>query len=58
MKRNQRLLIIIFSIVVLKYNLSAFVQPLSFENIPDSELTSEYRPSDTHEFDESTLASL
>lgn len=34
MKKTQMFLIIVFSIVVLKYNLSAFTQPLSFESIP------------------------
>lgn len=39
MKKSQMLLIIIFSIVVLKYNVSAFVQPLSFESVPEVKST-------------------
>ena len=35
MKNFHTLLIIVFSMVVLEYNLSAFVQPLWFEDIPE-----------------------
>ena len=37
MNRIHMSLVIVFSIVVLKYNLSAFVQPYSFESIPEAE---------------------
>jgi len=40
-------LVIIFSIVVLKYNLSAFVQPLSFESISEEESTVWIKKQDT-----------
>lgn len=39
MNKVHMSLVIIFSIVVLKYNLSAFVQPLSFESISEDEST-------------------
>ena len=35
-------MIVIFSIIVLKYNLSAFVQPLSYEDTADIESRSVY----------------
>ena len=35
MKKSQLFLIIVFSIIVLKYDLSAFVRPLSFESVPE-----------------------
>lgn len=37
MNRIHMVLVIVFSIVVLKYNLSAFVQPYSFESITEVE---------------------
>lgn len=37
MNKIHMSLAILFSIVVLKYNLSAFVQPYSFESIPEVE---------------------
>ncbi|MGI9538372.1 MAG: hypothetical protein ACR2PB_14975 [Desulfocapsaceae bacterium] len=39
MNKYHMSLVIIFSIVVLKYNLSAFVQPLSFESISEDKST-------------------
>ncbi len=39
MKKSQIFLIIVFSIVVLKYDVSAFVMPLSFESVPEIKST-------------------
>lgn len=47
MNKVQMSLVIIFSIVVLKYNLSAFVQPLSFESISEDESTVWIKKQDT-----------
>jgi len=47
MNKVQMSLVIIFSIVVLKYNLSAFVQPLSFESISEEESTVWIKKQDT-----------
>lgn len=46
MKKTHVYLIIVFSIVVLKYNLSAFVQPLWFESIPEVELVVSIKDND------------
>ena len=47
MNKVHMSLVIIFSIVVLEYNLSAFVQPLWFESISEAESTVWIRNQDT-----------
>ena len=42
MKKVQIFLIVISSIVVLQYNLSAFVQPLWFERVPEIESSTRF----------------
>lgn len=37
MKKTHLLLVVLFSLVTLKYDLSAFIQPLWFETIPEVE---------------------
>lgn len=47
MNKIYMAIVIIYSIVVVKYNLSAFVQPFWFESIPDVESTVWIKNKDT-----------
>ena len=58
MKKYQVFLKIIFSIVVLKYNLSAYVQPLWFEEAPEIQSTAMFQSLGTRSHDESKIAKL